>query len=328
MHTVAVPVTDGTPMFELSTVLEVLASDRSATTGVPREDWYDVRLVAGEPGPLRLDRWAVVDPGDGPEALADAETIVVAPPRDGRVAFPEDLLAALRAAHARGARIASVCTGAFVLAAAGLLDGRPAITHWSAVDELARRHPLVDVQRTVLYVDDGDVLTSAGSAAGLDLCLHLVRRDHGSRVAGIVARHSVVPPHREGGQAQFVPTAAPTLPPSSFAVSLDWARDHLDRPIGVDEWARVAGTSPRTFARWFHDATGATPGRWLARERVRRAQELLEATDLPVETVAARCGFSTAAGLRRPFLREVGATPQEYRRTFGSRRTGAASSTA
>ena len=231
--------------------------------------------------------------------------------------FPAELLDALRAAHARGARLASVCTGAFVLAAAGLLDGRPAITHWSSVDELARRHPRVDVRRTVLYVDDGDVLTSAGSAAGLDLCLHLVRRDHGSRVAGIVARHSVVPPHREGGQAQFVPAAAPELPPSGFSASLDWARHRLDRPIGVDEWARAAGTSPRTFARWFHTSLGSTPGRWLAAERVRRAQELLEATELPVEAVAQRCGFATAAGLRRPFLREVGATPQEYRRTFG-----------
>lgn len=327
MHSVAVAVTDGTPIFELSTVLEVLGTDRSASTGVPREDWYDVRLVAGEPGPLRLDRWAVVDPADGPGTLADAGTVVVAPPRGGRTAFPEELLAGLRAAHARGARIASVCTGAFVLAAAGLLDGRPAITHWSSVDELARRHPRVDVQRTVLYVDDGDVLTSAGSAAGLDLCLHLVRRDHGSRVAGIVARHSVVPPHREGGQAQFVPTAVPDLPSSAFAESLDWARRRLDRPIGVDEWARAAGTSPRTFARWFHDALGATPGRWLAGERVRRAQELLEATDLPVETVAARCGFATAAGLRRPFVRDVGTTPQEYRRTFGRAADGAASST-
>jgi AraC family transcriptional activator FtrA len=328
MHTVAVPVTEGTPMFELSTVLEVLASDRSATTGVPREGWYDVRLVAGEPGPLHLDRWALVDPPDGPEALAAADTIVVAPPRDGRVAFPEELLDALRSAHARGARIASICTGAFVLAAAGLLDGRPAITHWSAVDELARRHPRVDVRRTVLYVDDGDVLTSAGSAAGLDLCLHLVRRDHGSRVAGIVARHSVLAPHREGGQAQYVPTAVPDLPAPGFAASLDWARRRLDRPLGVDEWARAAGTSPRTFARWFRDATGTTPGRWLARERVRRARELLEATDLSVESVAARCGFGTAAGLRRPFLREVGTTPQDYRRTFGGGRAGGASSTA
>jgi transcriptional regulator GlxA family with amidase domain len=334
---VAVPVTDGTPMFELAAVLEVLASDRSSSTGVPREDWYDVRLAAGERGPMRLDRWGVVDTAGGLEVLADAQTVVVPPPRDGRVDFPADLLEAVQAAHARGARIASVCTGAFVLAAAGLLDGRPAITHWSAVDELARRYPRVDVQRTVLYVDDGDVLTSAGSAAGLDLCLHLVRRDHGSRVAGIVARHSVVPPHRDGGQAQFVPTAAPDLPTSGFAASLDWARRHLDRPVGVEEWARAAGTSPRTFARWFRDALGSTPARWLVRERVRRAQELLEATDLSVEAVAARCGFATAAGLRRPFLRDVGTTPQEYRRTFGAgalaeaaegRRAGGASSTA
>ena len=203
-----------------------------------------------------------------------------------------------------------------MLAEAGLLDGRPAITHWDSLDELARRHPSVDVQPAVLYVDDGDVLTSAGSAAGLDLCLHLVRLDHGSRVAGTAARWSVVPPHRDGGQAQFVPTPVPESAGTPFGAWLDWARERLDQPIEVRAWADAVGTSPRTFARHFRDATGETPVQWLAAERVRRAQELLEGTDLPVEAVAARCGFATAAGLRKHFCRRLGATPQQYRRTF------------
>lgn len=312
-HTVALVVTDGAPLFEVGVALEVFGHDRSATTGVA---WYDLRVCAAEPGPVRLERWAVLEPDGGLEGVEDAGTVLVAPPADGRRDFPEPLLDALRRAHARGARIASICTGAFILAAAGLLEGRPAITHWRWVDELARRYPTVHVQRTVLYVDDGDVLTSAGSAAGLDLCLHLVRRDHGSRVAGIAARHTVVAPHREGGQAQYVPTPVPEPEAPPVAAALDWARDRLDRPVDVAGWARAAGTSPRTFARRFRDATGRTPLQWLATERVRRAQELLESTELPVEAVAARCGFATAAGLRKHFARQLGTTPHDYRRTF------------
>ena len=168
----------------------------------------------------------------------------------------------------------------------------------------------------MLYVDDGDVLTSAGSAAGLDLCLHLVRLDHGSRVAGMAARWSVVPPHRDGGQAQFVPTPVPEPTATPFGAWLDWARERLDEPVEVRDWADAAGTSSRTFARRFRDATGETPVQWLAAERVRRAQELLEGTDLPIEAVAARCGFATAAGLRKHFCRRLGTTPQQYRRAF------------
>lgn len=313
MHVVAAPVTDRAPMFELSTIVEIFGSGRAASMGIP---WYDLRICAGEQGPVRLGEWGVLDTPHGLEALEVADTVVVPPPYDERRSFPPELLDGLRRAHERGARIAAICTGAFVLAAAGLLDDRPAITHWNSLDDLARRHPAVRVQPAVLYVDDGDVLTSAGSAAGLDLCLHLVRRDHGSRVAGAAARWSVVPPHRDGGQAQYVPVPVEDPSPSPFGAWLDWARERLDRPVEVNDWARAVGTSPRTFARRFRDATGETPLQWLAAERVRRAQDLLEGTDLPVETVAARCGFVTAAGLRKHFGRRVGTTPQQYRRTF------------
>ena len=317
MHVVAVPVTDQAPMFELSTAVETFSAHRAQTLGVP--EWYDLRLCAAEPGPVRLDRWGVLDTPHGLEAVDAAHTVLVPPPRDGRRSFPAPLLDALRRAHERGARIASICTGAFVLAEAGLLDGRPAITHWSSIEDLARDYPAVRVSSTVLYVDDGDILTSAGSAAGLDLCLHLVRRDHGSRIAGLAARHSVVPPHRDGGQAQYVPVPVePERSQTSLAESLDWARARLDQPIEVGDWARAVGASPRTFARRFRAATGTTPLSWLAVERVRRAQELLEQTDLPVESVALRCGFATPAGLRKHFGRALGTTPQEYRRTFNA----------
>jgi AraC family transcriptional regulator, transcriptional activator FtrA len=313
MHVVVAPVLDGAPPFELSTVVEMFGAGRAASMGIP---WYDLRICAGEPGRVRLGDWAVLDTPYGLEALSEADTVLVPPAGDDRRDFPPALLDALRRAHARGARIASICTGAFVLAAAGLLDGRPAITHWSSLGELARRHPAVEVQPAVLYVDDGDVLTSAGSAAGLDLCLHLIRLDHGSRVAATAARWSVVPPHRDGGQAQFVPAPVEEPSPTPFGTWLDWARARLDEPIEVRDWARAAGTSPRTFARHFRDATGETPLQWLAAERVRRAQELLEGTDLPVDAVAGRCGFATAAGLRRHFGRRMGTTPQQYRRSW------------
>lgn len=317
MHVVVIPALDGTPMFELSTGAQVFGMERPAPIGVPPEQWYDVRICAGEPGPLHLRPFGRLDEDmPGLEALDEADTVLVPPTAEKRFDFPPALLDALRRAHDRGARVASVCTGAFVLAAAGLLDGRPAITHWADVDELARRHPSVNVQRTVLYVDDGDVLTSAGVAAGLDLCLHLVRRDHGSRVANVVARYCLVPPHRDGGQAQYVPAPVPAPSSSGFSASLDWARGRIAEPIDVATWARAAGQSPRSFARHFRAAVGSTPLQWLAAERVRRARELLETTDLSVEAVAAHCGFATAAGLRRHFGRHVGTTPHAYRRTF------------
>jgi transcriptional regulator GlxA family with amidase domain len=210
-----------------------------------------------------------------------------------------------------------VCSGAFVLAAAGLLDGRRATTHWMFADDLAERYPEVKVDPDVLYVDEGDVLTSAGTAAGIDLCLHVVRLDFGAEIANAVARRMVVPPHRDGGQAQFVDEPVPDGPGADlFGDTLTYMQEHLDEPLPVDELAARSAMSPRTFARRFRAATGTTPHRWLVRQRVLLAQRLLETTDLPVDRVAERCGFGAAAGLRDHFTRQVRTSPLAYRRTF------------
>jgi transcriptional regulator GlxA family with amidase domain len=238
--------------------------------------------------------------------------------------LPADLVDAVRAAHEAGARIASICTGAFVLAAAGLLDGRRATTHWMHAELLARRHPRVHVDPDVLYIDHGDVLTSAGKAAGLDLCLHLVRLDHGSTVANALARRLVVPPHRDGGQAQFIQAPVPSNGDGGLGGLLNWALERLDEPLTVTDLARAARVSERTLARQFRAATGTTPLRWLLTQRVHRAQELLETTDLGVEQVAARTGLGTAATLRRHFHRTVGVPPDAYRRAFHARSRPAA----
>jgi transcriptional regulator GlxA family with amidase domain len=230
--------------------------------------------------------------------------------------WPADALEALRAFEGR---IASVCTGAFVLAAAGLLDGHRATTHWHDAQRLAALHPAVDVDPDVLYVDEGRVLTSAGVAAGIDLCLHLVRRDHGEHVAGAVARRIVVAPHRSGGQAQFVERPLPAAPGAGLEATRAWALDRLGEPLSVADLARHAHTSERSFARRFRAETGTTPLRWLIDRRVAHARHLLERTDLPVEAVAAECGFGTAAGLRQHFGRAVHTTPTAYRRAFRGR---------
>ena len=211
----------------------------------------------------------------------------------------------------------SFCSGAFVLAYAGVLDGRRASTHWMYADTMAARFPAVAVDRNVLYVDEGDVLTSAGTAAAIDLCLHVIRQDLGAEAANIVARRMVVPPHRDGGQAQFVQAPVPCCPADDpMARALDWAVEHLDEPLSVAKMARHAAMSPRTFARRFRDVTGTTPHQWLLRQRVLHAQRLLETTDEPVERIAARCGFSSAAVLREHFTRIAGTSPLTYRRTF------------
>jgi transcriptional regulator GlxA family with amidase domain len=216
-----------------------------------------------------------------------------------------------------------VCSGAFVLAAAGLLDGRRATTHWMHAEALAARYPQVEVDPDVLYVDNGDVMTSAGTAAGIDLCLHVVRLDFGADIANAVARRMVVPPHREGGQAQFVEAPVTSGEPGSdrFAATLEYMLEHLDEPLPVEGMAERAAMSPRTFARRFRATTGTTPGQWLVRQRVLLAQRLLEITDDPVELIALRCGFGTAAGLRLHFRRVLATSPLVYRRTF--RRIGA-----
>jgi AraC family transcriptional regulator, transcriptional activator FtrA len=318
MHVVAVPATDGTPMFELSTVLEVLGSDRSAAAGVPRDDWYDVRLVAAEEGPLRLGAWGVLNTRWGLEALGEADTVVVPPPDDDRDGFPADLLAALRAAHERGARIASICTGAFVLAAAGRLDGRRATTHWARAADFRRLYPAVDLDDSVLFVDEGDLLTSAGLAAGLDLCLHVLRRDHGAAVANAVARHTVVAPWREGGQAQFIDRPLAGSPAGSTAPTRAWAQARLAEPLDVGALAAHARMSGRTFTRRFRAETGISPHAWLTRQRLDRARHLLETTDLTIDRVAAEAGLGTAASLRAHLAGELGVSPRDYRRTFGA----------
>jgi len=259
----------------------------------------------------------------GLEALQDADTIVVPGlDRYSVASFPE-VSAALTRAHLRGARIMSICTGAFVLAEAGLLDGLRATTHWSAAEELAARFPKISVDPDVLYVDEGSILTSAGVAAGLDLCLHVVRRDHGAAVAAEVARFTVIAPHREGGQAQFIPAPARAgggSPPGGTTESArTWALSHLDQPISVDGLAGRAVMSRRTFARKFRSETGATPAQWLLEQRLRAAQSLLETTDDPVEQIARDSGFGNAAALRAHFARRLRTTPTAYRRTFTNR---------
>ncbi|MDD9206827.1 helix-turn-helix domain-containing protein [Georgenia sp. 10Sc9-8] len=296
--------------FELGVVCEVFGIDRSGTGG-PTFDF----AVAGErPGPVETSMGFSITVEHGLEAAASADLVAVpAAKRAGEVSEP--VRAALRAAADRGAWVLSVCSGAFALGAAGLLDGRRCTTHWMYAQELADRFPLADVDPDVLYVEDGRVITSAGTAAGIDACLHLVRRELGPAAASTIARRMVVPPHRDGGQAQFVeaplPREADTLAPL-----LAWMQANLEQPLTVPELAHRALVSERTFARRFRAETGTTPAAWVNRQRVLRAQDLLEQTDLGVEEVARRCGFGAAAGLRHHFTRMLGTSPLAYRRRF------------
>jgi len=311
-HRVAVVVLNGTTQFELAVAYEVFGIDRSEYS----DDWYEFTYVAGEPGPIRIQGGLTLDAPHGLSHLRTADTIIVPAVVDERTDLPEPLLAALRAAHRRGARLASICTGAFILAEAGLLDGRCATTHWMDSAELARRYPAIRVEPDVLYVEDDNIFTSAGAAAGIDLCLHLVRLDLGSDVANSVARRMVVPPHRDGGQAQFVDAPMPRGETDTLGPLLDWALANLNEPLTLDDLARRAAVSTRTLVRRFQATTGTTPLQWLLSQRVRRAQHLLESTDEPVERIAGMAGFGTAANLRQHFTRLVGVAPMAYRRTF------------
>ncbi|HEY0119591.1 MAG TPA: helix-turn-helix domain-containing protein [Cellulomonas sp.] len=315
LRTVAALVVDGLAMFEFGVVCEVFGIDRT-DDGVPA---FDFRVAGARPGQtirtgLGLD---LVVPR-GLEALEDADLVAV-PATVIRDEYPAEVLAALRAAHARGATLLSVCSGAFVLAAAGILDGRTVTTHWRHAAELARRFPRVTVDADVLFVDDGDVVTSAGTAAGIDACLHLVRRELGSGVANAIARRMVVPPQRDGGQRQFIEHPVPTCTDDSLRHVLEWVTGCLGEPHSVEALAARALMSPRTFARRFVEETGTTPIRWLTTQRVLHAQRLLEETDLGVDEVARECGFATAALLRHHFGRAVGLAPSDYRSTFRSR---------
>lgn len=276
---------------------------------------YEFTTCSPAGRPVRTTSGFEVVPPAGLEALRKAETVVV-PGYAGILAPPpEQALEALRAAASRGARLVSVCTGAFALAHAGALDGRRATTHWAWAGELAKRFPATRVDPDALFVDEGDVLTSAGLSAGIDLSLHVIRRDFGAAAGERVARHMVAPPHREGGQAQFF-KSEPPVGSGSLEPTRRWAGERLDEPLEVAAMSRHAGVSPRTFARRFREETGTTPLQWLLSQRVLEARRLLEETDLPVETIAWRVGFGTAASLRDHFRRATATTPTAYRRSF------------
>jgi transcriptional regulator GlxA family with amidase domain len=309
MTSVALAVTDGTPLFELAAACEVFGVDRELA-----DPWYDF-TVCGEDG-AAVGGWLTAGIRHGLDALADAHTVIVPSCRDAAEPPPQALVDAVRAAHRAGARVASLCTGAFVLAEAGLLDGRRATTHWAHTTLLRDRYPAVLVDPDVLYIDDGDVLTSAGKAAGMDLCLHLVRTDHGTAVANALARSLVVPPHRPGGQAQFIPAAVAHGPNHVLRDLLPWALERIEHPVTVTDLARRAGMSARNLARHFNAVTGTSPLRWLLAQRVRLAQELLETSDLSIGQIASRTGMGTPTTLRRHFSQQLGVPPETYRRTF------------
>lgn len=295
--------------YELSVALEVFGADLAHIV----EPWYDFSLCGREP--VHIDRFRLAA-DHGLDHLPHADTVIVPGWADTDRDPPTDLVEAVRAAHAAGARVASLCTGAFILGAAGLLDGRRATTHWAHTQELARRHPAVTVDPDVLYVDNGDVLTSAGKAAAMDLCLHLVRLDHGSANANKIARRLVIPPHRDGGQAQFITTPLPAPGNHPLGELFPWALQRLGQPLTVEDLARQARMSSRHLGRHFKHLTGTTPLQWLHAQRIRYAQELLETTDATVDTIAAATGMGTATTLRRHFHRSVGVPPDTYRRTF------------
>jgi AraC family transcriptional activator FtrA len=300
--------------FEFGCVVELFALERPEL-GV---DWYAFQVCAVEPGPIRAAGGITVQAPYAPELLALADTIVIPGWRDADELPPPALLDALRAAHARGARLCSICSGVFVLAAAGVLDGLRATTHWRYTEKLARRYPRIIVQQDDLYVDEGQVITSAGSAAGLDMLLHLVRRDHGARVGNLVAQRLVVAPHREGGQAQFLPRPMAHDDKGRLSRLMDWLRAHPEQQHTVNSMAERAAMSARTLQRQFRDATGMGPIEWLTRERVAVAKDLLEVPGIPLAQVAERAGFGSEESLRHHFRRLAATSPGAYRRQFSA----------
>ena len=313
LSNVAVLVSDGVEPFELGVLHEAWGTDRS-DDGLPR---LDFAVCAPRTGPVSTQ---------GPFGLtvehdlsrAEQADLVAIPAADSSLPTPEPILDAVRAAHARGARVMSLCTGAFVLGEAGILDGRECTTHWRHSDRLAQRFPLARVLPEVLYVDDDRVLTSAGTAAGMDACLYLWREEFGAAAASTVARRMVVPPQRDGGQAQFIRTPVPECDAETLGPLLAWLTENLRDQHTVESLAETASMSPRTFARRFRAETGTTPHAWITSQRVLRAEELLETTDRPVDWIASEVGFGTAAMLRHHFTRARAVSPQQYRRTFSA----------
>ncbi|WP_026875560.1 GlxA family transcriptional regulator [Jiangella gansuensis] len=316
VHRVAVLARPGVIPFELSIPARIFGIAR----GADRARLYRVVTWAVEPGTVRTDADFDVVVRHGPEAVERADTVVVPASyettsisRHGTL--PPDLAAAF-ARIRPGTRMVSICTGAFALAAAGLLDGRPATTHWSATDRFGELFPQVKLDPDVLFTDDGDILTSAGVAAGIDLCLHILRSDHGTAVANHAARRCVVPPWRDGGQAQFVDRPVPEPAAPSTADARDWALTHLDQPLTLRDLASREAMSVRTFTRRFRQEVGLSPGQWLIQQRIDRARQLLEDSDLAVDEVARRSGFGTAASMRQHLRAALGVSPSGYRRTF------------
>ncbi|MEV7330673.1 helix-turn-helix domain-containing protein [Micromonospora sp. NPDC093244] len=315
LRNVAVLVLDQVAPFELGVLAEVFGTDRTAD-GFPS---YRFQLCSPDGAAVRTSSGFHLTPHADLGPVEEADLVAVPAHSQGTV-VPGPVLDALRRADARGAHLFSVCSGAFLLGEAGLLDDRECTTHWRYVDELQRRHPRARVRCNSLYVHDGRLLTSAGTAAGIDACLHLIRQEHGSATATRLARRMVVPPHRDGGQSQYVEAPIPKAPEApTLEPVLEWLMGHLDRTITVEELAARAGMAPRTFARRFRAETGTTPHDWLTNQRVLLARRLLEETPLSVEAVADQAGFGDAAALRHHFSRRVGATPHSYRTTFRDR---------
>ncbi|WP_235854278.1 GlxA family transcriptional regulator [Nonomuraea aridisoli] len=308
MHRVAAVIVPPVLSFDVSIPLMVFNSV---------EHRYDVRVCTARPGAVPTVGGPDIVVTDGLDAVEGADTVIAV--GSGGERAPEEVLDAFRTAAAGGARVASLCTGAFVLAQAGLLDGRRATTHWGLAGDLAARFPAVDVQPDLLFVEDGGIFTSAGAAAAIDLCLHLVRVDYGAAVANAAARLAVVPPVRPGGQAQFIETPLPAERGTSLAATRAWALTHLDRPLTLTDLARHAGMSVRTLTRRFHAETGQSPLQWLLLRRVDRARELLETTGLPMDQVAGKSGLGSADSLRKHMVARVGLTPTAYRASFTRR---------
>lgn len=298
--------------FEFGCTVELFALERPELNVA----WYEFAVCAVEPGPIRAAGGISMSVPYDPELLARADTIVIPGWRDADEAPPAALLAQLRAAHARGARLCSICSGAFVLAAAGLLDGLRATTHWRYTDKLAQRYPAIHVRPGDLYVDSGQVITSAGSAAGLDMLLHLVRRDYGARIGNLVAQRLVVAPHREGGQAQYLPRPMAHDERGRLTRLMDWVRTHPGERHTVASMAARAAMSARTLQRQFQDATGFGAVEWVTRERIAIVKDLLETTRLPLAQLAAQAGFGSEESLRHHFRRVALTTPGAYRRRF------------
>ncbi len=312
-NTVAVIAFNGISPFHLSVPCAIFGEDRTSA-GIPR---FELLVCAAENGVLQTTAGFSIETRYGLNELSKAATIIVPSWRDPAELPPQALLDALRLANQQGARIVGLCLGSFVLAAAGLLDGRPATTHWLWADELATRYPLIRVNPDVLYVDDGEIITSAGTAAGIDCCLHVLRRQYGAKIANDVARRMVVPPHRQGGQAQYIQQPVRHISGiDHFAEMLDWATGNLDKPLSLDMLAERARMSRRTFTRRFRQVMGNTVGEWLLSQRLSLSQQLLETTDRSIELIAEQAGFGSTASLRQHFNQTFKISPSNYRREF------------